>query len=122
MRDYKASGAYSKTVQVPWCRNGYHLQRYKWCSLSNHGTLAEALADYQQVAIKPGFQWSGRTIGYDIFKRTTALRNDASQRASTTLAIAANHLLSMIDPFATIRLQVQPGENGGTSIGANIGW
>lgn len=126
MRDRKESGAYSMTDTGPLVPetdittyNGY-----KWqLALRNHGTFAEALADYERVAIKPDFQWSWRnhTLEYDIFIRTTQLRNDANQRASNyLLAIAANHLLSMIDAFATIRLQVQPGTNGGTSIGASI--
>lgn len=128
MRDYKESGAYSKTDNGPLVPetdittyNGY-----KWqLALRNHGTLAEALADYEQVAIKPGFQWSwaNHQLEYDIFIRTTQLRNDANQRASNyLLAIGANHILSMIDAFATIRLQVQPGPNGGTRIGASMGW
>ena len=128
MRDYKESGAYSKTDAGPLVpeTDTATFNEYKWqLALRNHGTLAEALADYQQVAIKPGFQWSWKnhTLEYDIFKRTTALRNDANQRASNyLLAIGANHILSMIDAFATIRLQVQAGANGGGSIGASIGW
>lgn len=128
MRERKESGAYSKTDNGPLMpeTDVTTYNGYKWqLALRNHATVAEALADYEQVAIKPEFQWSwaNHQLEYDIFIRTTLLRNDANQRASNyLLAIAANHILSMIDAFSTIRLQVQPGTNGGTSIGASIGW
>lgn len=128
MRDYKESGAYSMTETGPVVpeKDTLKFNGYKWqLALRNHATVAAALAEYELVAIKPDFQWSFKDhqLEYDIFKRTTALRNDASQRASNyLLAIAANHVLSMIDAFATIRLRVQSGTNGSNSIGASIGF
>ena len=128
MRDREESGVYSTTetgpVVPPTDTRTYN--GYKWqLALQNNATCAAALAEYEQIAIKPEFQWSWKdhTLEYDIFKRTTELRNDANQRASNyLLAIGANHVLSMIDAFATIRLRVEPGANGGTSIGASLGW
>ena len=76
---------------------------------------AEALARYEQVAIKPEFRWSWRNaqIQYDIYKRDTDKRNDANRAAVHDLMlIGANHVLSMVDAFATLRLQVQPEADG----------
>ena len=128
MRDYLESGAYSasNTGPVlpetdPSTYNG-HL----WLQeLATHSTGAAALAQYEIDAIKPNFQWSWRNaqLQYDQFKRTTALRNDAHYSAvADLLLIAGNHVLSMVDAFATFRLQVRPAPGGGTSLGASATW
>jgi hypothetical protein len=128
MRDFLESGPYSTVengpVTPPTDITTYN--GYKWqLALQNNATRAAALADYDRVAAKPDFQWSWKNhrLERDIFIRTIALRNDAYQRGSNyLLAVGANHVLSMIDAFATIRLRVQPTANGGTSIGASLGW
>jgi hypothetical protein len=87
--------------------------------------MADALAEYERTAIKPEFRWSWRNaqFQYDIFKRGTSKRNDANVSANTDLlVIGANHVLSMVDAFATMRLQVRAEADGRTSIGASVRW
>ena len=128
MRDYKESGEYSKTTSGPVVpetdMSTFNGQR--WAILQSiYPTYAEALAQYEQLAVKPEFRWSwfNHQFEWDIFKRTTDKRNDASRAAvRDLLAIGANHVLSMVDAFATIRLQVRPTADGGTSIGGQLRW
>jgi hypothetical protein len=93
--------------------------------LSTQPDQAAALAAYEREAIRPEFRWSWRDaqLQYDIFARTTDLRNDAARAARIDLlVIGANHFLSMIDAFATFRLQVHPEGDGRTSVGAAMRW
>ncbi len=82
-----------------------------------------ALAAYEAQAVKPNFQWSWRNaqLQYDQFIRTTDKRNDAAHAAvQDLLFIAANHVLSMVDAFATFRLQIRPEAGGGGRPGASF--
>jgi hypothetical protein len=128
MRDFLESGAYTTTntgTIVPetdtLTYNGHLWQQ----ALATNATTAAALAVYQAQAIKPNFQWSWRNaqLQYDQFKRTTDKRNDANHAAVQDLImIAANHVLSMVDAFATFRLQIRPAAGGGASLGASAAW
>lgn len=128
MRDFLESGLYSSTaggVVTPESDtatyNGHLWQQL----LATNATVGAALAQYETQAIKPEFQWSWRNaqLQYDQFRRTTDKRNDAHYAVVQDLiGIAANHVLSMVDAFATFRLQVGPAAGGGSSIGARVAW
>ena len=119
MRDFLESGAYSLSnngTVIPETDattfNGHLWQQL----LATNATTGAALAAYELQAIKPDFQWSWRNaqLQYDQFIRTTDKRNDAHAAAVQDLIfIAANHVLSMVDAFATFRLQVRPAPGGG---------
>jgi hypothetical protein len=67
----------------------------------------DALALYESRAIPQAYGWSWRdaNLEKDVFIRTIARSNDAFRRANSALvAIIANHLLSTVDAFATVRL------------------
>ena len=128
MRDFSQSGDYSKADSGPVVPepdattfNGHLWQQ----ALQTHATVADALAQYERDAIKPDFQWSwlNASIQWDVFKQLTNKRNDAFRAAQQDLMmIAANHVLSMVDAFATFRLQVRPDSRGGGSLGASLSW
>jgi hypothetical protein len=128
MRDYLESGDFSETDSGPIVPqsdpstfNGYTWQVAQ-ATTTNH---AEALAQYEARAVKPAMQWSWRNAGlqYDLFKRTTERRNDAASAAATDLTmLALNHLLSMVDAFATFRLETHLANDGGRSVGVRINW
>lgn len=128
MRDWTESGAYSTADSGPvvpesdtMTYNGHLWQ----LDLQTHATSADALAQYERDAIKPDFQWSWRNaaVQRDVFAQLTSKRNDAFRAAQQDLMmIAANHLLSMVDAFATFRLQIRPDSRGGGSLGASLNW
>jgi hypothetical protein len=125
MRDFLESGAYSlgnNGAVVPETDvttfNGHLWQQL----LATNSTTAAALVAYEQQAVKPNFQWSWRNaqLQYDQFIRTTDKRNDAHAAAVQDLIfIGANHVLSMVDAFATFRLQIRPAP-GGVTRGASL--
>lgn len=130
MRDFQESGAYSLSnngTVVPETDvstfNGHLWQQL----LATNATTAAALAAYEQQAIKPEFQWSWQNAGlqYDQYVRTTDKRNDAySAKVQNLIFIGANHVLSMVDAFATFRLQIRPPPGGGrgASLEARAAW
>jgi hypothetical protein len=128
MVDYKESGQYSLSTNGPVQpdTNPATFNGSRWfLARATSPTLPEALAQYERTAVKPQFMWSWSNTGlqYDIFKRYTAKRNDADQAATVDLMIiAANHVLSMVDAFTTMRLQVRAEADGRTSIGASVRW
>ena len=128
MRDWLESGSYSLSasgVVVPETDlstfNGH-----QWAvAVSTNPDMASALAQYEQVAIKPDFRWSWKNaqLQYDIFKRSTFRRDDAySAGVRNLIVIGANHVLSMVDAFATVRLSVRTDPGGQTSVGARVPW
>lgn len=127
MRDWLESGAFSQsaTTLVPET-DTLTYNGYKWqLALRTNETRAAALAQYEQVAVKPEYQWSWRNAQeqWDVYKRTTDSRNDANRAAIRELSIiAANHILSMVDAFATIRLSVHATADGRTGVGASLRW
>ena len=128
MRDWTESGSYSTADSGPvvpepdtTTYNGHIWQ----LALQSHATVADALTEYERDAIRPEFQWSWRnaSVQRDVFSQLTNKRNDAFRAAQNDLImIAANHLLSMVDAFATFRLQVRPDSRGGGSLGASLSW
>lgn len=126
MRDYLESGVYSTSNNgsvVPetdtLTYNGHLWQQL----LATNATTSAALTKYEAQAVKPNFQWSWRNaqLQYDQFIRTTDKRNDASHAAVQDLIfLAANHVLSMVDAFATFRLQIRPEAGGGGRPGASF--
>ncbi len=130
MRDYLESGAYSlsNTATVVPESDVSTFNGHLWQQLlATNPTTAAALAAYEQQAIKPNFQWSWRNaqLQYDQFIRTTDKRNDAyADRVQDLIFVAANHVLSMVDAFATFRLQLRPPPGGGrgASLEASARW
>jgi hypothetical protein len=128
MRDFKESGQFSLSPAGPVVpeTDASTFNGNRWLlALSTSRDSAEALAEYERTAVKPEFRWSWGNAGlqFDIFKRYTDKRNDAARAAVRDLAvIALNHVVSMVDAFATMRLQVRAEADGRTSIGARLSW
>ncbi len=128
MRDYIESGQYSLAstgpVQPETDPSTFNGSRWLLAQATN-ADPAQALAEYERTAVKPDFRWSWRNaqFQYDIFKRFTDKRNDANHAATRDLLlIGANHVLSMVDAFAAMRLQVRAEIGGTTRIGASLAW
>lgn len=80
-----------------------------------------ALEYYELRAVKQEYRWSWRNaqLEWDVYKRTTELANDAKRQSTNDLiALIANHILSSIDAFASVRLMQAAG--GGMRISASI--
>jgi hypothetical protein len=132
MRDYQDSGDYSKSdtklvpESDPKTFNGYTWQVIRGTTdTTTAAGLAQALALYAERAYKPDLQWSWGNAGlqYDLFTRSTEKRNDADAAAKIDIAIIGlNHLISMVDAFATFRLESHPQANGRTAVGATLKW
>jgi hypothetical protein len=128
MRDYVESGDFSTsdngTVVPPTDTSTFN--GHVWSdALRTHTSTSAALAQYEERAIRPDFQWSWKNarLQWDLFGQLTEKRNDANRAAARDLLLlAGNHLLSMVDAFATFRLHVRPAEGGGASLGASISW
>lgn len=128
MRDRKESGRFSLTNSGPVVpetdETTYNGLRWS-IAQSTQPTYEAALAQYEREAIRPEYQWSwtDASLQYDIYKRTTDKRNDAARAAvKDLLVIGANHFLSMIDAFATYRLQIIAEQGTLTRIGASLRW
>jgi hypothetical protein len=83
-----------------------------------------ALNFYRARAIGPEYRWSWRNaqLEQDIFRRTIGLSNDANRRAIADLGVVlANHALSMVDAYISIRLQ-QPRSGSSVGLSATIPW
>ena len=129
MRDDLESGQFSLSSTGPTVpetdaatRNGK-----RWAlAQATQPTYEAALAQYEREAIRPEYRWSWRDaqLQWDIYKRLTDKRNDAARAARADLiVIGANHFLSMIDAFATLRLQTQStGSGRRRSVGASFKW
>lgn len=128
MRDYLESGVYSETDVGPVVpeTDTTTYNGFKWLiELRTHGSAAEALSAYERDAIRPEYRWSWRNaqLQYDLYARTTEKRNSAFHNSARDLMIlGANHVLSMIDAFATVRLTVTATASGGTALGARVPW
>jgi hypothetical protein len=128
MRDWLESGAYSRSSTGPLQpeTDTTTFNGHQWeIAQRTNPDMPSALAEYRRVAIQPDFRWSWRNaqLQYDIFKRTTFKRDDAYYASVQDLiVIGANHVLSMVDAFATIRLQVHASSNGERFVGAIWQW
>ena len=75
-----------------------------------------AVAFYERRAIRPEYRWSWRDaqLQQDLYRRTILRSNAASRRATADLAaVLANHVLSTVDAYITVRLRRRPGPLGG---------
>jgi hypothetical protein len=128
MRDYTESGQYSLSSTGPVVpeTDASTFNGSRWLlALSTNPTREEALAQYERTAVKPEFRWSwtNARFSYDIFIRDTDKRNDANRAmVHDLLVIGANHVLSMVDAFTTMRLEIRSESNGRTSVGARFDW
>ena len=69
-----------------------------------------ALEFYEVNAIPPAYRWSWRSaqVEYDVFRRTIVRSNVAYKRSVEYLGvIIANHALSSVDAFVTLRLRTR---------------
>lgn len=128
MRDTVESGVYSKNPNGPLEPETdpatYNGARWEVIQ-SIYPTREQALAAYEKAAIKPEFLWSWKNhrLEWDIYKRTTDKRNDANRAAiRDILFISANHFLSMMDAFGTLRLTAVRDGTGVTRLGASVPW
>lgn len=83
-----------------------------------------ALNFYRARAIAPDYRWSWRNaqLEQDIFRRTIELSNDANRRAIADLGVVlANHALSMVDAYISVRLRQSRGGSG-IGLSATIPW
>jgi len=132
MRDYKESGQYSLSPTGPVLPetdpSTFNGSRWMLALSTNAPTpegRAAALLEYERTAVKPEFRWSWSNTGlqYDIFIRETDKRNDANRAmVHDLLVIGANHVVSMVDAFTTMRLEIRSEADGRTSVGARLRW
>src|SRR6185503_15906196 len=127
MRDWNESGVVSNSVKAlipetdPSTWNGHTWALAKGLAPDS----VSALSFYRAHAIPSNMAWSWQNAGFqlDQFTQATNKRNDANNQANTQLVlIAVNHLLSMVDAFATFRLQVRPVGDGRTALSASVSW
>lgn len=74
---------------------------------SQNPNYARALARYESTAVRQAYRWSWRNaqLEQDLYKRSIGRSNDAYRRATGELiAIIANHVISAVDAFASMRL------------------
>ena len=84
-----------------------------------------ALEYYAERAIQPEFRWSWRNaqLEQDLFRRTIGRSNDAFRRSITDLGvIIANHALSTVDAYVTVRIRHARESAGGVGVEASIPW
>jgi len=84
----------------------------------------KAIAFYAQRAVTPNYRWSWRDaqLEQDLFRRTIARSNDYYRRAAQDLAVViANHVLSTVDSYVTVRLRNRRGLTGRTAPGGAVG-
>ena len=82
-----------------------------------------ALALYTKRAIRPAYLWSwaGAPLEYDVFHSDIARSNAAVRRSVEDLgAVLANHLLSTVDAYVTVRLRRRESSLGGYELGADV--
>ncbi len=84
-----------------------------------------ALEYYADRAIQPAYRWSWRNaqLEQDIFRRTIERSNDAFRRSIQDLGvIIANHALSTVDAYITVRIRHAREAEGGVGVEAVLPW
>lgn len=80
-----------------------------------------AIRFYVQNAVPPEFRWSWRNARFhqDTYRRTVRASNDGFRHAAQDIgAVIANHVLSTVDAYISLRLQLgQSSETGQSNIG-----
>lgn len=82
-----------------------------------------ALAFYAKRAIPPEMRWSwlASLDGFQQYKRAIAGSNSAFKRAEQTAGLViANHILSAVDAFVSVRLRASQSADGRMSVTAGI--
>ena len=75
----------------------------------------QAIDFYSRRAYGRDFRWSWRDaqLEYDEFRRLIRRANDSNRQSFQDLGVVlANHLLSTIDAYITVRVRRRPGEGG----------
>ncbi len=86
---------------------------------------AAALDYYDGRAIKPEFRWSWRNaqLEQDVFRRTISRSNEAFRRSIQDLGvIIANHALSTVDAYISVRIRNLGRVSEGVGIEASLPW
>lgn len=93
------------------------------------GAAIAALRFYEESAIRPQFQWSWRNARYeqDVFRRHIRASNEAYRHAIEDIGvIIANHVLSTVDAYISLRLRLSatqaPGTDDDLGLTATIPW
>lgn len=76
-----------------------------------------ALRFYERYAVGPEFQWSWRDapLHQDVYRRHIRASNDAFRRTITDVgAVIANHVLSTVDAYVSLRLRMRDAGPVGT--------
>ena len=84
-----------------------------------------ALAFYIGRAVSPAFRWSWRNaqLEQDLFRRTVEDSNDDFRRSALYLGvIIANHVLSAVDAFVTLRLRQPTAPDGRYGVEVSVPW
>ena len=84
-----------------------------------------ALDYYSDRAIRPEYRWSWRNaqLEQDLFRRTIGKSNDAFRRSIQDLGvIIANHALSTVDAYVTVRIRHAGEAERGVGIEATVPW
>lgn len=84
-----------------------------------------ALDYYNGRAIKPEFRWSWRNaqLEQDVFRRTISRSNEAFRRSIQDLGvIIANHALSTVDAFVSVRIRNVGSGADAVGIEASVPW
>jgi hypothetical protein len=82
-----------------------------------------ALDFYERRAVPPALQWSwaGAAEGFQRYRRSIAASNSAFRQAEQTAGLVlANHILSAVDAYVSLRLRASKDEHGRTSLTASI--
>ena len=90
---------------------------------TNSPEYQHALQFYESRAVLPQYRWSWRNVQLeqDLYRRTINKANDAVRRATSDLGVVlANHVLSMVDAYATWRLQAARGPASDYRIGWTV--
>ena len=90
------------------------------------GEYQNSINLYIARAVQPEFSWSWRNaqLEQDLYRRSINRANQAYRDARAQLGwLIANHLLSTVDAFVTLRFRGGAGAQGGpTSMSASIPW
>lgn len=92
---------------------------------SGSPAFANAAGFYLERAVRPEFRWSWRNaqLEHDLFRRTISESNEASRQALQALGIVlANHVLSTVDAYVTLRLWNRRQEPRSLGVAATLPW
>ena len=85
----------------------------------------QALGFYMERAVSPAYRWSwrGAELEQDVFARTIDRSNEAYRRAFEDLGLViANHVLSTVDAYVTVRLRARREPGGSLGLAATLPW